>query len=106
MDLTAEQAGESIANTNPPSTLDDIYFAEDSSLGNQSAAQVLTEVKKESTKTIGLKRRRSGLSKGLALKRSNKGRLRRRHLERRSSTRERQKWRSIARTSGCCKSNW
>ena len=50
VDLTMEQEGESIANTNPPSTVDDVQFAEDSSLGNQSAARVLTEVKKESTK--------------------------------------------------------
>ena len=50
VDLTMEQEGESIANTNPPSTLDDVQCAEDSSLGNQSTAQVLTEVKKESTK--------------------------------------------------------
>ena len=50
VDLSAEQEGESIANTNPPLTMDDVQFTEDSSLSNQSAAQVLTEVKKESTK--------------------------------------------------------
>ena len=38
VDLTMEQEGESIANTNPPSTLDDVQCAEYSSLGNQSAA--------------------------------------------------------------------
>ena len=50
MDLTAKQEGESIANTNPPSIVDDVHFVEDFSLGNQSTARVLTEVKKESTK--------------------------------------------------------
>ena len=50
VDIIAEQEGVSIANTNPPSIVDDIQFAEDSSLGNQSTARVLTEVKKESTK--------------------------------------------------------
>ena len=34
VDLIAKDDGESIANTNPPSTMDDIQFAEDSSLGN------------------------------------------------------------------------
>ena len=38
VDLIEEQDGESIANTNPPSIVDDLQFAEDSSLGNQSAA--------------------------------------------------------------------
>ena len=34
VNLIAEQEGESIANTNPPSTMDDVHFAKDSSLGN------------------------------------------------------------------------
>ena len=45
MDLIAEQEDDSIANKNPPSIVDDVHFAEDSSLGNRSAVQLLTEVK-------------------------------------------------------------
>ena len=50
MDLTTEQDSESIANTNHPSTLNDVQFAKDSNLGNQSDPQMLVEVKKKSTK--------------------------------------------------------
>ena len=50
VDLTAEQEGKNMANTNPPSIVDDVHFVEDSSLGNQSAPRVLIEVKKKSTK--------------------------------------------------------
>ena len=41
MDLTTEHDGKSITNTNCPSTLNDVQFAKDFGLGNQSDAWML-----------------------------------------------------------------
>ena len=83
-----------------------MQLAKDSNLGNQSAAWILIEVKKESMKDYWAQVEKKWAQQWARMKkRSNRGRLRRRHFEKRSSARERQKWKSIGRISDCCKSN-